>query len=113
MGVYPPEFEKRTLDDVRRWTDDMADCDNAKISVEFYGGAPGVRFLFEHPLLKQNGSPCLIVMMVAESRKNPLAPGRLMQGEELKRVVRDRIDAYFKLNGLQIARKAMYENACL
>lgn len=109
--LYPPEFEKRTLDDVRRWTDDIADCDSAEISIQWRGQAPVVRLIFGHPIL--NGRPALAVALVAESRKNPLAPGRLLEGDELKRHVCSSIEQYLHANGIEIARKAMMQYAHL
>jgi hypothetical protein len=103
--LYPPEFEARTIDVVRRCTDDITDCATAEVSVEWYGQAPVVRFVFGHPKLR--GRPALGVALITESRKNPLAPGRLIQGDELRRHVRDSVERYLKANGIEIARKAM------
>jgi hypothetical protein len=107
--LYPADFEPRTLDSVRRWTDDIADCDSAEISIVWKGQAPFVRFAFGHPIL--NGRPALGVALVAESRKNPLAPGRLVEGDELRRHVRTSVEQYLHANGIEIARKAMMQNA--
>lgn len=102
--IYPPDFEKRTVDEVRRITGDIADCDSAEVSVIFYGGAPAVRFVFGDARLR--GRPSLAVQLVSESRKNPLAPGRLVEGDRLRRHVRDSVEGYFKANGLEVTRKA-------
>lgn len=109
--LYPLDFEKRTVANVRRWTDDIEDCASAKIEIVWHGQAPVVRFAFGHPILC--GRPTLGVALVVTSRSNPFAPGRLLQGEELRRLVRDRIEAYLKLNGIQIARKALQQYADL
>lgn len=103
--ILPPDFEARTLEVVRRATDDIADCDSADISVIFQGAAPAVRFVFGDPRLI--GRAALSVQLVAESRKNPLAPGRLVHGDELRRHVRNSVEQYLKLNGIEISRKAM------
>ncbi len=106
--LYPLDFEQRTLDDVRRWTEDLPDCASAEISVVWNGQAPAVRFVFGQPIFF--GRPAFAQQLVAESRSNPLAPGRLMQGEELKRVLRDGIERYLKLNGIQLARKVLQQD---
>lgn len=107
--IYPPDFVKRTLDDVRRWTDDIADCDSAKITVLWRGQAPVVRFAFGHPILF--GRPTLAVALIANSLSKPFAPGRLLQGDELRRHVRSSVETYLHANGIQIARKAMMQYA--
>lgn len=109
--IYPPDFEKRVLDDVRRWTDDIAECSSAELSILWHGQAPSVRFVFGHPM--RHGRAGLVVMLVAESLSNPLAPGRLMEGDELRRHVCNSVETYLKANGIQIARKAMMQNAQL
>ncbi len=108
---YPNEFEPKTLDNVRRWTDDIADCDTAEITIQWHGQQPIVRFAFGHPIL--NGRPSLGVSLVSESKKNPFAPGRLLDGDELRSHVRNSVEKYLHSNGIQIARKAMINNANL
>lgn len=109
MLLYEKDFEKRVVENVRRWTDDISDCDTADISIQWQGQAPIVRFAFGHPVL--NGRPTLGIALVAESKKNPLAPGRLLEGNELKAHVRGSIERYLHANGIQIARKSMIQDA--
>lgn len=112
--ILGPDFEARTVEQVRRWTDDIEECSMALISVVTYGGVPSVEFIFndQTPVAREakaaglRGSPLLNVQMVAESRNNPMKPGRLLASDELKRHVRTSIETYFKLNGLEITRKA-------
>jgi hypothetical protein len=103
--ILPADFEARTIETVRRFTDDIAECGAAEISIVFQGSVPTVRFVFGEPHLR--GRPALGVQLVTESRKNPLAPGRLVEGDQLRRHVRDSVERYFQLNGLELTRKAM------
>ncbi len=109
--ILPPDFEARTVDTVRRLTDDIVECERATIRVDFAGEAPIIEFIFQDPRLK-TGSPMLGVQMIAYSRKNPLAAGRIVEGDELRRHVRDSVEQYFKMNGLAITKKVV-QNACL
>lgn len=103
--VIDPSFERRTVDEVRRFTDDIAECDAAEISITYHGPVPVVRFVFGDKRLL--GRPALGVQMVTESRKNPLAPGRVIEGDELRRHVRNSVEQYLKLNAIEVTRKAM------
>ncbi len=103
--LLPPDYEQRTIEEVRNFTDDIKECAEAKCSVVFQGAVPSVEWIFNVPSLL--GRPTLTVQLVTESRKNPLAPGRLIKGDELRRHVRDSVDRYFKLAGHTLTRKAM------
>lgn len=103
--ILPPDFEARTVEEVRKFTDDIKECAEAKVSVIQQGAVPCIEWIFNVPSLR--GRPTLTVQMVTESRKNPLAPGRLIAGDELRRHVRDSVDRYFKLEGLTLTRKVM------
>ncbi len=95
--ILPPDFEARTVEEVRRFVDDIPECAAAEISVTWQGRAPSLRFAFGDP--RQRCRPILVVNLVAESKKNPLAPGRLVQGDVLRRVVREWVETYLKLQG--------------
>jgi hypothetical protein len=103
--ILEPGFEKRTEDAVRRLTDDIAECERAEIKVIWRGAIPLVRFRFTDPRLPA-GCPMLAVQLVTESRKNPLAPGRVVAGDELRRHVRDSVENYFRHNGIETTKKA-------
>lgn len=103
--ILPPDYERRTRETVRRFTDDIADCDAAEIDVIHVGQVPMVRFVFGDPRLR--GRPSLAVQLVAESRSKSLAPGRLIEGDELRRHVRNSVEEYLKNNGIEVTRKAM------
>lgn len=107
--IYPLEFERRAIDAARRFTDDIAECERAIISVIWVGNAPLLRFLFDDPRLPA-GAPTLAVQLITESRKSPLAPGRVVEGDRLRRHVRDSVEAYLKANGIEITRK-VFANA--
>ena len=102
--ILPPDFERRTVEEVRRSVDDIEQCADAEITVTFQGQAPVLRFVFGDA--SERCRPMLVVNLVAESRKNPLAPGRLVQGDQLRRVVREWVENYFTLQGLPISRRA-------
>lgn len=103
--ILPPDYEARTVEEVRNFTDDIKECAEAKVSVVFQGAVPSVEWTFNVPSLR--GRPTLTVQLVTESRKNPLAPGRLIYGDELRRHVRSSVERYFQLEGLTLTRKAM------
>lgn len=107
--IFETDFEKLTVDLARRCTDDIVECDTAEVSVIWHGEAPYIRFVFGDKRLF--GRPACGVAMIAESRKNPLAPGRLVNGDQLRRHIRDTIEAYLKAEGITISRKAFH--ACL
>jgi hypothetical protein len=106
--IYAVDFEPRAIEAARKATDDIVQCRDAEVTVIWYGQAPAVRFAFGD--LRLRGRPTCGVQLVAQSRKNPLAPGRLLEDDELRRHVRDTVEAYLKMNGIEIARKYM-ENA--
>lgn len=106
--VFPPDFEARTVDFARDATRDIGECAAADVSVQWYGAAPMLRFVFGR--LGQSARPALGVQMITESRKNPLAPGRLLSGDELRRHIRKSVEAYLKVNGIEVTRKA-FSNA--
>jgi len=108
--IFPADYEARTLDVVRRCTDDIVECDEATINVLFHVGVPMVEFIFNIP--HKGGKPLLHVQLVAESRKNPLSQ-RLIEGDELKRWVRSSVENYFKKEGLTLTRKAMAAHGIL
>lgn len=115
--LYPPDFEQRTLDAARRWTDDIRDCDRSHMKIVWPGAAPVLRFVFDYQVTSSvtdgdqtvavNGRPFLGVSLVAQSRSNPLAEGRPLQGEELRRHIRSSIETYLKADGIQMSVKAM------
>lgn len=107
--ILPTDFEARTVDLVRRCTRDIAECDSAQISVVFQCGNPVVRFAFGDPRFSR---PLLMVGLLGESKKNPLAPGRLITEAELERHVRTWVEEYLKLNGIEITTKVVTD-ACL
>ena len=98
--ILPPDFEQRTVETVRRFLDDIPECAGAELSVEWQGQAPALRFVFGDPRLFSR--PLLMINLVAESAKNPLAEGRLLEGDMLRRVVREWVERYFKLQGVPI-----------
>lgn len=101
--ILASDFEKRTVEATRRLLDDIPECDDAEITVEFQGQAPAVRFVFGDQRLRAR--PLLMVNLVAESAKNPLAPGRLLTGDAFRRVVREWVERYFKLQGVPTTRR--------
>ena len=103
--ILSADFEARTVEVARRLTDDIAECEAADISIFFIGQLPLLKFVFGDKRLI--GRPALHVQLITESRKNPLAPGRVIQGDALRRHVRESVEAYFKLNGIQISMKAV------
>lgn len=108
--IFPVDYEQRTLDEVRRCTDDLVECNDATISVLFHVGVPVVEFIFN--IQHKHGKPMFHVQLVAESRKNPLSQ-RLIEGDELRRWVRSSVENYFKKEGLTLNRKAMTAHGIL
>lgn len=106
VGILDSSFERRTADVVRRFLDDIAECARAEIRVVWRQGVPFVRLRFTDPRLPE-GCPMLNVQLVTERRNELVAPGRVIVGDELRRHVRDSVEAYFKINGISITRKAM------
>lgn len=104
--IFAPDFERRITETARRHTDDIVQCDQADLDVMWVGGRPILRFIFRG-LPGLSGRPYLGVGLVAESRKNPLAVGRLLEGDELRRHVIDSVEAYLKANGIEITRKVL------
>jgi hypothetical protein len=109
MMLFPVDFDRRVVDEARRFTDDIVECDRAAVSVIWVGQAPLLKFTFDDPRLPA-GSPTLAVQLITESRKSPLAPGRLVEGDRLRRHVRDSVEAYLRANGIEITRK-VFQNA--
>ncbi len=107
--ILPPDYESRTLDAVRRIVDDIPECASAEISVEFVVGHPRLRFAFGDPSLRAR--PLLLVGLIAQSKQNPLSPGRLLGPEQLQRHVRDWVEEYFRIQGTPITQ--MVSNAQL
>lgn len=116
--ILPPDYEARTVELVWTYVRDIPECNVAKIEVVFIGQNPALRFMFGGPIQFKKGDkapvsrPTLTVGLVAESRKNPLAPGRLLGPEQLQRQVRPWIEEYMKLNGIEISTKVVTD-ACL
>lgn len=115
MLGLPLDYEVRTVETVRRFVDDIVECDRAKIRVCWEdigkGKVPLLEFIFNDPRIRC-GSPMLAVQLVADSLKNPLAPGRVVDGDELRRHVRNSVEVYLKLEGISITRKVL-QHACL
>ncbi len=103
--ILPPDFERRTVEEVRRSVDDIPACAGAEISVVWQGQAPALRFAFGDP--DDRVRPILVIGLVAESRTNPLAPGRLVGGDQMRRVVREWVEEYFTLQGVPISKKVV------
>lgn len=108
--IIDPTYEPRTIELARRCTDDIAQCDAAEVSIVWRLGVPLLRFVFGE--LSELGRPSLNVQLVAESRSNPMKPGRVLEGDQLRRHVRDSVEGYLKLNGIEITRKVL-NNASL
>lgn len=102
--ILDPNYKKRTLDEVRRFVGDIAECDKATVDLLFEGGRPIVKFVFDIPT--KYGKPSFGVALVAESKSRPLE-GRLLEGDELRRHVRSSVEQYLKLNGINISTKAI------
>lgn len=101
--ILPPDFEKRTVEAVRQVLGDIPECAAADISVTFEVGEPRLRMVFGDPRLFSR--PMLKISLLAESRKNPLAPGRLVSTSQLQRHVREWVEEYFKIQGTPITQK--------
>lgn len=111
--LYPPDFDKRAVEIARRATDDIVECDRADVSVIHEESAPMIRFIFAEDLRARFiSAPAFFIELVAHSRKNPLAPGRLLEGDEIRRRVRESVEQYLKMNGIEVTRRKV-ENACL
>lgn len=104
--LLDPGYEKRTEYEVRMLLDDIKECARAEIKVIWRGQVPLIRLRFSDPRLP-DGCPMLNVQLMTESIKDPLKAGRLVTGDKLRRHVRDCVEAYFKINGIEITRKAM------
>lgn len=103
--ILPPDFEPRTVEEVRGFLDDIPECASAEITIVFQGQAPCLRFAFGDPRLRCRD--LLVVNLVAESRLNPLAAGRLVTGDALRRVVREWVETYFKIQGVPLSKKVV------
>lgn len=101
--LLPLGFEEEIVERARRLLDDIPECDAAEISIVFQGQAPALRLVFGDPRLRAR--PLLMINLVAESAKNPLAPGRLLTGDEFRRGVREWVERYFKLQGVPITKR--------
>lgn len=108
--ILPPDFEARTLEVVRRCTDDIAECYQAEIAMVWLGPNPAVRFSFGDPILRSRET--LTIGLVAESKKHPLAEGQLISTAQLERHVRPWVEEYLKLNGIEYKGKVVTD-ACL
>jgi hypothetical protein len=101
--ILPPDYERRTVDTVRRILDDIPECATAQISVVFEGQEPRLRMVFGDP--NSFSRPMLKVGLLAQSRQNPLGPGRLITDAQIQRHVREWVEEYFKLQGTPITQK--------
>lgn len=101
--IYPPDFEARTVEAVRRILDDIPECASAEISVVFDDQEPRLRLAFGDP--KAFSRRMLKIGLLAQSRQNPLAPGRLIPTAQLQRHVREWVEEYFKIQGTPLTKK--------
>ncbi len=101
--IIPLDYEARTLDAVRHITADIPECAAAELSVVFVMGLPQLRIAFGDP--NSFSRPMLKVGLIAESKQNPLAPGRLLAPHQLQRHVREWVEEYFKFQGTPITIK--------
>ena len=101
--IVPPDFEVRTVDAVRTVIADIPECASAEVSVVFELGLPFLRIAFGDT--KAFSRPMLKIGLCAESRQNPLSPGRLITPQQLQRHVREWVEDYFKLQGMPITKK--------
>jgi hypothetical protein len=107
-SVYPPDYEQRTLDFVRKVLDDVAAWREADMQIMWAAGAPVLWLVFRKFAETSGGGlfptaiPAFCFRLVSISRSKPLAPGRLIEGEELKRCLRDAIELYMHKHGIRI-----------
>lgn len=115
--ILPADFEQRTLELVRNCIHDIPECDQAQIKIVFQGQAPAIQFAFGDPTWGGDkrfwSKPTLTIGLVAESRQNPLAPGRLVTGDHLRRHLREWVEDYLKLCGIEIFSRKVVTDACL
>ncbi len=99
-AVYPVDYEKRALDVVKLALDDIPDCSIADYNIRFLGGAPVLILAFNNfPQLR--GQPACAVRLVTISRSEPLKPGQVLEGDRLRRHVRDSIEHYLAKHGVR------------
>lgn len=109
--IIPGDYRMRMAEFARRCLDDIVECSDADISVVELYGVPMLRLVFGDQRL--NSLPMFRIQLVAESRSQPLAPGRLLlEADETKRYIRSAVERYFRLGGLELTRKAM-NHACV
>jgi hypothetical protein len=107
-SVYPADYEQRTLDFVRKVLDDVPDWRDADIGIKWAAGAP-VLWLVFRKFAERSGDgpfgvaiPAFCFRLVSISRSKPLAPGRLIEGDELKRTLREAIELYTHKHGIRV-----------
>lgn len=98
--LYPVDFEQRAVDACRGILDDIAECANAEMSCRFFGGVPHLVIVFDHPHLTDK--PACAVRLNTVSLSNPLAAGQPLEGDRLRRAVRNATEQYLHRHGVRL-----------
>lgn len=115
--LYGADFEARAIESARTALGDIPACARADYRVRFIGGAPVLMVAFNEPgaveQLHQAGAngtyvsigelrAAVGVRLVAASRSEPLRPARPLEGDRLRRHVRDSVEHYLAKHGVRI-----------
>lgn len=104
----PPNWEKRQLEAVRGFLQDLPECKGAEFGITWSNGAPLLWIVFSNlPDACEDAGigvaiPCFALRLVKISQSAPLSPGPPLEGDELKRSLRTNLETYFHKHGIRL-----------
>ena len=99
ISGLPEGYEERTIDFARALLADIPEVSNAHYRVRYIHGAPVLVMAFDLPGVADVQAACF-VRLVATSRSQPLRPAVLLEGDRLRRHVRDSLENYLAKHGI-------------
>jgi hypothetical protein len=97
--LYPNDFEQRAVDSCRGILDDIPECSEAEMSVRFMSRIPYLIIAFGLPALEYK--PACAVRLTTISLSKPLSPGAPLEGDRLRRAVRNATEQYLHRHGVR------------
>jgi hypothetical protein len=97
--LYANDFEQRTIDSCRGILEDIPECASSTMAVKFLGGVPHLVISFEAKTLEK---PACLVRLRTQSLSNPLSEGQPLEGDRLRRAVRNATEQYLQRHGVRL-----------
>jgi hypothetical protein len=98
--AVPPDYEERAIESARALLQDIPPCRDADYRILWIMGAPTLVLAFHLPETRHQ--PACAIRLTTAPRMGPLEGGTHLDGDRLRRHVRDSIEQYLLKCGIRL-----------